>query len=238
MPFKPLTKTALAKKPTLSAEDSAAEAEVAAFQTPAEIIETTTERIRIIFDDSGSMGSFVTDEQGKSKPASELAAEGTIDYMKSCTPKSTAIGIAFLNAPALPLTRNIPKLAPEVKAMAANGGGTPLFGALRNLVQAQPIHKYTRALIFTDGQATDGYSFDIVKLMGDVQELGIPIDLILIGNFTVASLSPDHRTLKNLCETTKGTFLICKDGAIFKAKLKYFAPPLRYMLPQIASKET
>lgn len=236
MPFKPLTKTALVKKPADSASEADA-AEVAVPQTPTEIIETTTERIRVIFDDSSSMHERVRADDGTYKHAYELAAEGTVDYMKSCTPKKTAVGIDFLNQAELPLTRNLPKLAPEVTERAGNGGGTPLFAHLQKLVVDQPTYKHTRALIFTDGEAGDGWHIDIPKLMGELLELGIPIDLILIGDFDVASLSSQMTSVKTVVEQSKGTFMICKDGAIFKAKLKFFAPPLRYMLTAIASKE-
>lgn len=225
-PFKPLTKTALATtKPP--------EEHIKTFEPLTEIETATTERIRIIFDDSSSMHSSVTDEKGASRPCYELAADGTIDYMKSCTPKTTAVTIDFLNQSAIPMTRNLPAIAPDVRAKAGNGGGTPMNEHLNNLVTAQPKFKFTRALIFSDGE------FSLYEqTINNVLELGIPIDFILIGDYNANTLSGSHAQMKTVCEKTKGQFLICKDGNAFKAKLKYFAPPLRYMLPQIASKES
>lgn len=257
MAFKPLTRnTPLKKEGELSvktAEEEALDKLMTSTKLP-DIIKTTEERIRIIFDDSGSMEAKVpnsapagvaltkrvswanTYDQNLSRIT--LAQDATIDYMKNCKPRVTAIEIAPLNSPAENLTKNLPSLAAQVKTITPDGG-THLYEAIGKLVDDHGSKKYTRALIFTDGAATDRNYLTVQrpKLFTEVKEMKIPVDLIIIGDSSEATLSPEERELKGLIESTGGTFLICKDGNAFKEKMKYFAPLLRYMLPAIASKD-
>lgn len=243
-----------------------------AHQSLDEIKKTTEERIYLIFDDSGSMavtvpgsadsrlntsppyGRLSTDPCDKSRII--LAQEATVDYMKNCKPHVSAIEVAPLNEAAIPLTKNLPVVAAKVQKIAATGG-TPLYKAMGKLVDKHKESKFTRALIFTDGEATDinyvngGSSFNWeddnygklgnngrTTLFAEVAEMSIPIDLILIGDMSESTLTQNTRQIKELCEKSGGTFLICKDGKSFKEKMKYFAPLLRYMLPQIASEDS
>lgn len=259
MAFKPLT----SKKPDALATNDIKQPP--SHQSLDEIKKTTEERIYLIFDDSGSMSATVpgsadsrlntsppygrlsTDPCDKSRIT--LAQEATVDYMKNCKPHVSAVEVAPLNETAIPLTKNLPVVAAKVQKIEATGG-TPLYKAMGKLVDKHKESKFTRALIFTDGEATDSnyltesHSWEDRSLIGgrptlfaEVAEMNIPIDLILIGDMTEANLSQNTRSIKELCEKSGGTFLICKDGKSFKEKMKYFAPLLRHMLPQIASKD-
>lgn len=252
MAFKPLT----SKKPDALATNEVKQPP--SYQSLDEIKKTTEERIYLIFDDSGSMSATVpgSAETGVSsvfnlgnKSRITLAQEATVDYMKNCKPHVSAVEVAPLNNPAIPLTKNLPVVAAKVQKIEATGG-TPLYKAMGKLVDKHKESKFTRALIFTDGEATDSnyltgsHSWEDRSLIGgrptlfaEVAEMNIPIDLILIGDMTEANLSQNTRSIKELCEKSGGTFLICKDGKSFKEKMKYFAPLLRHMLPQIASKD-
>jgi hypothetical protein len=237
MAFKPLT----SNKTALKAQDKPEDAKVKDTLRPMtkeEIVRSTEERIKIIYDDSGSMDAHVDD--GTSKDYSSwptriaLAAEGTTDYMKNCKPHSTAIEVSPLNAEVFSMTKNLPVIATKLKALSADGG-TPLFGALRRFYTEHETSRFTRGLIFTDGEAGDSYSENVEKILNDLLSMKIPIDFIIIGNKNEVQLNPSETQLKGMAERSGGTFLICKTAADFKKKLKYFAPLLRHMLPAIAS---
>jgi hypothetical protein len=233
MAFKPLTvnKTALVSD---KKEESAEAKESLGIQTLEQILATTTERIHIIYDDSGSMETRIESAPGMIQSTQELAAEATIEYMKNCKPHVTAVEIAPLNENPLALTKNLPKLSIDLKAIQPSGG-TPIFGFIEKLVNAQPTKKYTRALIFTDGQPTDYDYHDIPVLMAKARALEIPIDFIVISAYP--HLAETSEQIKKLAEDSGGTYMNCKDGKSFKEKMKFFAPLLRHMLPSVASKD-
>jgi hypothetical protein len=224
-------------------------------QSLEEIKKTTEERIYIIFDDSGSMDSLVHNKAtSKFETCLDLAKDATVDYMKNCKPHVSAVEIAPLNQSLeIPLTKNLPLLSAKLKQIDTKGS-TPLFQALGKLVDKQSTSNYTRALIFTDGEATDATYLSGVmdwddyddpnstrriggrpNLMQEVADMKIPVDLILIGDMLESALSANSKKLKDMAEKSGGVFMICKDGVAFKKNMKYFAPTLRHMLPAIAS---
>ena len=254
MAFKPLTKnksnTELMEKKTPEQEEH--ERSLNTRSLP-DILKSTDERIHIIFDDSSSMSAVVPG----SAPAGvaltrtnsyllhgsydqdlsriQLAIEGTVDYMKNCKPHITAVEIAPLNETEITLSKNLPAVAASLKKIEASGG-TPLYEHMQQMVDNHKTRKYTRALIFTDGEAYPGYGVR-PTLISEMKEMGIPIDFIIIGNKLESNLNPQEQEIKAMCLATGGVFMICKDGRSFKEKMKYFAPLLRHMLPAIASKE-
>jgi hypothetical protein len=261
MAFKPLTKS----KP-ITAEDGniavkTKEQEefdklMASTKLP-DIIKTTEERIKIIFDDSGSMETYVegSHEPGvaltknstnyhiyanpsiydQDKRRIDLAIEGTIDYLKNCKPRVTAVEITPLNVTEIPLTKNLPRVAADLKQIDPTGG-TPLYEFMARMVDSHKEKSYTRVLIFTDGEASSSYNRP--NLIQEMMDMKIPIDFIIIGNKLETQLSPDESKLKAMCEKTGGTFLICKDAKSFKNKMKFFAPMLRHQLAAIASDDS
>ena len=260
MAFKPLTKnksnTELMEKKTPEQEEH--ERSLNTRSLP-DILKTTDERIHIIFDDSSSMsaivpgsapagvaltrnnnihsydrsGTYNSYDQDLSRIA--LAIEGTVDYMKNCKPHITAVEIAPLNETEITLSKNLPQVAASLKKIEASGG-TPLYEHMQQMVDNHKTRKYTRALIFTDGEVYPGYGVRST-LISEMKEMGIPIDFIIIGNKLEANLNPQEQEIKAMCLATGGVFMICKNGNSFKEKMKYFAPLLRHMLPAIASKE-
>src|SRR5882757_2263419 len=257
MAFKPLTKnktvsiSALAEKKTPEQEEH--ERSLNTRSLP-DIIKTTDERIHIIFDDSSSMCAIVPgsdpknsaftaikpfdkfnyDTQSNDLSRIQLAIEGTVDYLKNCKPHITAVEIAPLNEEIIKLSKNLPQVAASLKKIEASGG-TPLYEYMGKMVDSHKESKYTRALIFTDGEAYPDW--DRPNLISELEEMKIPIDFIIIGNKLESNLSPEEIKLKDMTIATGGVFMICKDGNSFKEKMKYFAPMLRHMLPAIASKD-
>ncbi len=226
MVYKPLTRNTNALK-TKSPE------EMKTFGTLSELIAGTTERIHIIYDDSGSMSNSIMMPDQTYKTTQELAADATTDYMKNCAPHTTAINIAPLNAEELSLTTNLPLLATKVKKLEPCGG-TPLYHALFKLIEKQEKSKFTRALVFTDGCPTDeGVLYNHPNFNEELKALGIPIDFIIISDTPYLAASQEE--LEKLAKLTDGVFMVCKDGKAFKEKMKYFAPLLRYMLPSVTS---
>lgn len=263
MAFKPLTSN---PKPDALLDQSQDKKSLPKYESLSEIKNSTEERIYLIFDDSGSMSATVpgsgTDEskalvQMSSNPYANksgdkdritLAQEATVDYMKNCKPHVSAVEIAPLNQQSMALTKNLPNLATQIKKIGADGG-TELYHAMGTLVDKHKESKYTRALIFTDGEAADisyvtGHSYygtektERPNLFAEIAEMGIPVDLIIIGDQRENQLSPNSKKLKELIESTGGTFMICRDGKSFKEKLKYFAPLLRHRLAAIASENS
>ncbi len=255
MAFKPLTKnksnSALMEKKTPEQEEH--ERSLNIRDLPA-IIKTTSERIHIIFDDSGSMSSIVPGSAPKNSAITSIAAydkmaydtvdsdvsrlqlakDATVEYLKNCKPHVSAVEIAPLNGDIIEMSKNLPAVAAKVKKIE-DDGGTPLYQHMGKMVDSHKEKKFTRALIFTDGEATPDWNRP--NLIQEMKDMKIPIDFIIIGNKLETQLTPDEQKLKTMCEATGGVFLICKDGNVFKEKMKYFAPLLRHMLPAIASKE-
>src|SRR6267154_3940278 len=259
MAFKPLTKnkstSALVEKKTPEQEEH--ERSLNTRSLP-DLLKTTDERIHIIFDDSSSMSSIVPGSaphatalaKGQNPSASyqqaldgydqdlsriQLAIEGTIDYLKNCKPHITAVEIAPLNENVISLSKNLPQVAASLKKIEASGG-TPLYEHMGQMVDFHKQKKYTRALIFTDGEAYPDYTRP--NLIQELKEMKISIDFIIIGNKLETQLSPEEIKLKDMAIATGGVFMICKDGNSFKEKMKYFAPLLRHLLPSLASKDS
>lgn len=257
MAFKPLTKnkstTDLMEKKTPEQEEH--ERSLNTRSLP-DILKTTDERIHIIFDDSGSMESIVpgsapaglilTKTTNTNKYCSadvydqdlsriQLAIEGTVDYMKNCKPHITAVEIAPLNVELIPLSKNLPNVAAKLKKIEATGG-TPLYEHMGKMVDEHKEKKFTRALIFTDGEAYPSYARP--NIVQELKDMKIPIDFIFIGNKLESNLNENELKIKKMVEETGGVFMICKDGNSFRNNMKYFAPLLRHMLPSIASKNS
>lgn len=207
-------------------------------QSPSSIKASTDERIYIIYDDSGSMGAGVYETNPNAQAFNSeqylgtrqsLAAEATQEYLRNCKPLRTAVEIEPLNDSTISLTKNLPLIASKVKTIEASGG-TPIHAKLEAFLVQHVVSNFTRALIFTDGEATDQPENELYSRL---KATGVPIDLIIISDQT--TLSENQEKLKALAESTRGTFLLCKDGKAFKAKMKYFAPLLRHQLAAVAS---
>lgn len=210
------------------------------------------ERIRCVFDDSGSMGSQI-----------EHAKTGVVEFLRNCIPNQTAVAIHFMNTtPPIALQSDLVKLGNDITERAFQSGGTPLFNTLKQALQATPV--LTRLVAFTDGSPTDelqaeavedgvmqGFwdrnrnawtaSADIIikiaKSVGEhTKDKCIPIDTVFFGNSDWAQREMD--LLKYLSSKTGGFFLHfdpAKPG-IWK-QMKYLAPVNRLMLTSEAGRK-
>lgn len=214
------------------------------------------ERIRCVFDDSGSMDSQI-----------EHAKTGVVEFLRNCIPNQTSVAVHFMNTtPPIALQSDLVKLGNDVLERELDSGGTPFFNTLKQALQATPV--LTRLVAFTDGSPTDelqaeestelqGFhsrrasgswtaSADIIiriaKNIGDIVGVGpkenycIPIDTVFFGNADWAQREMD--LLRYLSRETGGYFLhfdSSKPG-IFK-QLKYLAPVNRLMLTSEAGRK-
>lgn len=219
----------------LEAEKTAALAKSAKSSTSVEYIEPekATERLRLIFDDSGSMsGEKIKD-----------AREGTIELFKNCGINQTAAAVHTLNDANQDLTKlttNLPALSVLVQSIPSTGG-TPLFKTLQRAQMATP--KATRFIVFSDG-APDWGDADHYKdsTINWSQQNKAPVDTVLIvdsyTNQSTLKQSAEYILLKELAEKTGGYFLVFDRNKMdFKQGLKYLAPKNRLMLASESNRE-
>jgi Mg-chelatase subunit ChlD len=194
-----------------------------------------TERLRIVFDDSGSMhGQQIED-----------AKAGCIEFMRNCIPNETACAVhpmsvyddtGYFNksmAPAImtDLTIDLPSLSQEI-AKITDTGGTPLFATLRAALTCQP--KLTRAIVFSDG-SPNGDDLQLKdQTITQAQEQKIPVDTVYITQHYVNNTDypdPAYRLLKEIADKTGGYCLVFdKNKVNFKDAFKWLAPKLRLAL--------
>lgn len=195
--------------------------------------EDAPERLRIVFDNSGSMR----------EPKITAAKDGVVEFLRNCTPNVTSVGIHLLNPESefsfeeetrlmLPtniqtaaLTSDIVLLASEIEdPSVVPTGGTPLYETLDKALSATP--RATRIIAFSDGRP-QGYG-NKMRILNKAVELNIPIDTVYICDVHY----PDYTAIRNLKEIaihTGGIFLDLSKGDIKKG-LKFLAPTKRLML--------
>lgn len=197
------------------------------------------EKIRIVFDDSGSMmGEKITQ-----------AREGTIEFMRNCVPNTTAVSVHFLcthSEKLATLSTNLIEIAATLKEMDFKMGGTPLFGTMKATLELDPT--LTHMVAFSDGSPTDGLvpyttppagtenatlwhykqSADIIIVRA--VELGVPIDTVFFG--PAVSYTEDERALLQYIAAETGGFYMVFDPqkVNFRTAFKYLAPTHRLML--------
>jgi hypothetical protein len=224
-------KAATAKAPT--AEDAV----LIKYISPAEC----TDRIRIVFDDSGSMVSQIGN-----------AKQGVKEFLRNCVPNQTAVAIHFMNTESwsTKLRSDLPNLSADLEEYHLNSGGTPFFNTLKKALQATP--QTTRIVAFTDGAPTDTLNPEtgteiqsnwtdrntwiqsadiIIKIANSVDgEKCIPIDTVYFGPDNEWS-AENTKLLKYLSEKTGGIFLHFDPQKMsFAEAFKYLAPVLRLQL--------
>jgi len=166
-----------------------------------------TDRIGIVFDDSGSMGG--------NKILN--AHKGVEEFLRNCKPNQTAVCVYPMNMPPITLDAKLPSVALAVHEIAATGR-TPLHNTALSMLRNE---KLTRAIVFSDGNPTDDGFETLVTL---AKEQKIPIDTVLIGNWGM-------EYMKNLAEATGGIFLHFDPAKTnFATNFKYLTPGYRAML--------
>lgn len=198
--------------------------------------ELTAERMRVVFDDSGSMSSEIKN-----------AKDGVTEFFRNCVPNTSACSVHFLctdNEEAAVLSvldADLPRKAQQLDSINLRLGGTPLFGKLKEVVQ---LPLTTRIIAFTDGSPTDAIvesdnqylassTLDRYKKNADViialaVERHIPIDTVYFGGDYAEN---EIALLKYLSEKTGGFFLHFNPAKVSFAKaFKYLAPVHRKQL--------
>ena len=183
--------------------------------------EDATDKIRIIFDDSGSMsGTRIRD-----------AKDGVIEFLRNCTLNQTAVAIHLLNggefhssSVLVPILQNstlstdLILIASSIDEIRANGG-TPLVQTCLKAIEATP--QCNRMIAFSDGSPD---STNIAGLVALSKEKKIPVDTVFIGEDI-----DGEEFMRDLASQTGGIFLHFKAGSdTFKNGLKYLAPSKRF----------
>ena len=188
-----------AKEQELAAANSAAKAEIR--------VEDCKDRIRQVFDDSGSMYG----------EAIKNAIAGTEEFLRSCTPNQTAVAIYPMNKDGISLTTNLPAAALYVKGIKETGG-TPLLQTLKKMREANPT--LTRAIVFSDGQPDDSR----FEAYGVNKDWGLIVDTVFIGSY-------GSEFMEELAKVTGGIFLkFDPSKSNFATAFKYLSPGLRALL--------
>jgi hypothetical protein len=248
------------KEAMAAAKARAAEAKTGVKASDAAIIKyippgDCAERIRCVFDDSGSMTGQI-----------EHAKQGVVEFLRNCVPNQTAVAVHFMNTtPAIALQSDLVKLGNDILERNLTDGGTPFFNTLKQALEATPV--LTRLVAFTDGSPTDELRAEestelqsmwgrgttwtasadiIIKIAHNIGDQSltpggfvsktsgahgpcIPIDTVFFGNAEWSKREMD--LLKYLSDKTGGFFLHfdpAKPG-IWK-QMKYLAPVNRLML--------
>lgn len=190
-------------------------------------------KLAIVFDDSRSMATH--NEKGD-KTKIEDAKAGIRNFSTQCNPRDTALAVYPLNVDAKPLTCNFDLLNLMVASIGATGG-TPLYGKTSEMLNS--ADNYTRGILFSDGEPTDGSGYysrfeEEDQSHKDIKEemialaiaKKIPLDTVFIG----ASGTKGYDLMEEIANRTGGIFIHFKDSSSLSANLKYLAPALRGVL--------
>lgn len=202
------------------------------------------DRLGLIFDDSGSMQSYINQVK-----------DAHVEFFRNCTPNQTAAWVRMLCAsnPALEkLNSNLIELADLVTNAKVGLGGTPLFTKMLEGLNSEP--RINRMIVFTDGSPTDKLlPYDQYKEPADEHVLAsqtglglyyrtdasIIVDKALSEHVVIDAIffgSEEYHTreialLKYLAERTGGYFMVFDPKKVdFRKALKYLAPVNRLML--------
>lgn len=242
-------------------EAARAAAAAAAEKNPATIMKyippaECAERNRIVFDDSGSMDTYLED-----------AKKGVVEFLRNCIPNQTAVALHFMNSGLLELQSDLPQLSTHILERRYRSGSTPFFSTLKKALEASP--QATRIIAFTDGAPTDelepenaaeiqsswgrtSYSdwqqsaniiIQIAHALGDQSLTNgfvsstssahgpcIPIDTVYFGTASEYA-QKNIELLKYLSTQTGGYFLHFDPAKVnFRTAFKYLAPVHRLML--------
>jgi Mg-chelatase subunit ChlD len=176
-------------------------------------------RIVLLLDNSGSMS-----ETGGSKSKLELLKDAVQGFVNACDFSTTAVAMY-----PIPVEKNEVKLTNQgaLIILASLGldasGGTPMGHSMAQALEHEPM---TRAVLISDGQATD----DPFPAAHNYKKADIPIDCIHIGS------GAGEETLVKIAEITGGKFLKFSNVNAFATALKYLSPKYRALLadPSVA----
>ena len=159
----------------------------------------TTSKVVLLLDDSGSMGTRVSDPMslpysrtGYASRWSELdmLSHSIIDFVASTTP--AGLDTYFLNRPSLAGVTDHAQIAPAF--VAPPRGGTPIIGALRGIFERYSAMaaagQRVLVVVITDGEPSDGSVNDLFNLLKYKRHPNIHVSL--------AEMSEDEETMRFL----------------------------------------
>lgn len=194
------------------------------------------QKIKIFFDDSGSMhGKKIED-----------AKKGTIEFMRNCPPNETAISIVPLNDISLDFTCNLPNLALRVNEIRSKGS-TPLYQAIqKHIVVGHDRILPNRCVVFSDGEPDGGMRTDYnaetgtyTSKFGDMhletikqcQDRHMMLDTCWIAPENYDKNDNALLIMKDLAEKTGGISLVFEEGKVdFKHAFPFLTPGMRHLL--------
>jgi hypothetical protein len=198
------------------------------------------DRIRIVFDDSGSMSGQITN-----------AKLGVVEFLRNCIPNQTSVAVHPMCTAAWDtmLRSDLPQLGRDVEECDFHLGNTPFFNTCKTALESTP--KLTRLVVFTDGSPTDElaadygeeldtfygsksnpwiHSADIIIKIAKSTSAGIPIDTVFFGPDNEWS-ARERELLKYLSDSTGGFFMVFDPAKVnFRTAFKYLAPVNRLQL--------
>lgn len=242
------------RREALKQAQAAPQAEDAKIMRPTPQVkpEDVNSRLRIVFDNSGSMDSPLDYNRAGSKSKLEEAKGGVVEFIRNLTPNKDALAIHMLERPdvqesdyyddspysspfrvlALPPLLQEEIMSTDLILLASNiasdkvrtMGSTPLIETIDRAIEASP--KATRIVAFSDGAATGIRDCNPVCKKAKAQ--GIPVDTVYFG----AEHEQGAILMKQIAELTGGIFLVFDPakGVKFSEALKYLTPGKRLML--------
>lgn len=187
---------------------------------------TMPNRLALLLDDSSSMTAH--EKQGT---RIELLRDAVKAFVGRCNLLDTSIAVETFNRQtSFPLTSNSIILDTFMFNLQASGS-TPMHRCVVDCLDKHPI---TRAVLVSDGEATDWNAFrdmegdenrDVDIVLTKYKNAGIPIDCVHISNDTGG-----EALLRRIAEITGGLFIKFTDVSAFATAFGYLAPGLRGML--------
>lgn len=181
--------------------------------------ESMPNRICILPDCSGSMGSSVSDNPNKSKM--DYLKEAVESFGENCKWSETSVAVVSFphDVTELPLTNQQGMFVAGITTLKVSGD-TPMGHSMARAIETVPM---TRAIIISDGEATDNPK--PIETASQYAEAKIPIDCVHIGY--------DQRgeeLLQEIAKTTGGKYIKFDNVANFAKALKYLTPAYRALL--------
>jgi hypothetical protein len=207
--------------------------------------EDAANKLRIIFDNSGSMNSHVNNNWSGPTLIQE-ARRGVVEFLRNCNPLKDAVAVHLLNRYSngpwddeedshsskvaslvnnATLTSDLVYLASEIDNEAIRPtGGTPLYESILSALESKP--RASRLIAFSDGAPNNFNNEDAA--IASAKGMEIPIDTVYFGSAGDTGAS----VLKRLAEKTGGIFLVFDPsrGVSFGDAFKYLSPVKRLML--------
>jgi hypothetical protein len=195
-------------------------------------------RLCLMLDRSSSMQSLAGMAKDD-KPKIEFLKDAIENFVTRCNFNDTSLSMeSFPTGLSVALTSN-----QLILSTAAFGltplGSTPMFQCVQNMLTMVPM---TRAIIVSDGEATDWHDFNDkdynedddsahkvkspgIGLLKLYKEQGIPIDCVHIGDSTSG-----EELLRRIALQTGGIYMKFTDVGSFAKNFAYLTPGYRAML--------